>query len=95
MSPAIKYTLARIGLFAIIVAVLYPVGLDLFLTMMIALLVSLPLSYFLLRRWRNQMAERIETTMEQHRAQKEKLRAALSGEDADDEPEPAARSTRR
>ena len=95
MSPAIKYTFARVGLFAIVVAVLYPLGLDLFLTMMIALLISLPLSYFLLRRWRDQMAQRLETTVEQHRAQKEKLRAALSGEDSDDEPEPATRSTRR
>jgi ABC-type bacteriocin/lantibiotic exporter with double-glycine peptidase domain len=95
VSPAIKYTLARVGLFVVIVAVLYPLGLDLFLTMMIALLISLPLSYFLLRRWRDQMAQRLETTVEQHRAQKEKLRAALSGEDSDDEPEPAVRPTRR
>lgn len=89
MSPAIKYTLARVGMFVVIAAALYPLGLNLFLTMMIALLVSFPLSYFLLRRWRDQMAERIGATVEQHREQKEKLRAALSGEDSDDEPEPS------
>ncbi len=85
MSPAIKYTLGRVGLFAAIVLALLPFKLELFVTMMIALLVSMPLSYFLLRRWRDQMAERIDESRQQHRNQKEQLRAALSGDDTDND----------
>ncbi len=84
MSPAIKYTLGRIGLFAAIVLALLPFKLELFVTLMIALLVSMPLSYFLLRRWRDEMAERIDESRQQHRDQKERLRTALSGDESDD-----------
>ena len=81
MSPAIKYTLARIGMFVVVAAALLPLRLNLFLAMMIALLVTLPLSYFVLRRWRDQMAERIDESVRQRKDEKERLRAALSGDD--------------
>ncbi|GAA4200581.1 DUF4229 domain-containing protein [Actinocatenispora rupis] len=81
MSPAIKYTLGRVGLFVVIAAALLPFRLNLFLDLMIALLVSMPLSYFLLKRWREQMAEKIDDSMRKRKDEKKKLRAALSGDD--------------
>lgn len=83
MSPAVKYTLGRIGLFVVIGAVVYPFGLNLFVTLMIALVVSMPLSYFALRKWREQMAERIDGSVQRRKEEKQRLRAALSGDDED------------
>jgi len=80
----VKYTLGRIGLFVIIAAAVLPFRLNLFLTLMIALLVSMPLSYILLRRWREQMAERIDGSMQRRKEEKQRLRAALSGDDDTD-----------
>ncbi len=81
MSPAVKYTLARLGLFAAVVLVLLTFPIDLLVKLMIALLVSAIGSWFLLRRMREAMAVRIEESMERRRDEKEKLRTALSGED--------------
>lgn len=81
MSPAIKYTLGRVGLFVVIAAALLPLHLNLFLNLMIALLVSMPLSYFVLKRWREQMAEKIDDSLQKRKDEKRKLRAALSGDD--------------
>lgn len=89
MSPAIKYTFGRIGLFVVIVAALLPFKLNLFLSMMIALAVSMPLSYFLLRRWREPMAERIGESMAQRHEQKDRLRAALSDDAAGEDTQPS------
>ena len=81
MNPAIKYTLARLGLFAVVLLALLPVPfLDLLVKLMIAVLVSAVASWFLLRRMRDQVADRIEHTMERRREQREKLRTALAGE---------------
>lgn len=81
MSPAVKYTLGRLGLFAAVVAVLWPVPLDLFLKLAAALLVSAVLSWFLLRGWRDEMAVSLAEAAERRRAERAKLRAALAGED--------------
>jgi membrane protein implicated in regulation of membrane protease activity len=84
VSPAIKYTLGRVGLFVVIAAALLPLHLNLFLALMIALLASMLLSYFLLKRWRQQLSTDIATHLENRRAEKDRLRTALSGDDADD-----------
>ena len=82
MNPAIKYTLARLGLFVVALAVLLPIPvMDVLLKLMIAVLVSAVASWFLLRRMRDQVADRIEESMGRRRDEKEKLRAALAGED--------------
>ncbi|GLH94808.1 DUF4229 domain-containing protein [Phytohabitans aurantiacus] len=81
MSPAIKYTLGRIGLFVVILAVLWPLDLDIFVKIMIALLASAGLSFVLLRAWRDQMAGQMATAAERRKAEKERLRAALAGDD--------------
>lgn len=81
MSAAVKYTLARIGLFLVVVAALWPVGMNLFLKLMVALIFSAAASFFLLRSWRDQMAEEVAAAAERRRAEKERLRSALAGDD--------------
>lgn len=81
MNPAIKYTLGRIGLFVAVLAALWPLDLDLLIKLMIALLASAGFSFILLRGWRDQMANQMATAAERRKAEKERLRAALAGED--------------
>ena len=59
MSPAVKYTLGRLGLFVVVLALLLPVPLNFLVKAMIALLASAAFSYFLLAKWRNEMAEQL------------------------------------
>lgn len=94
MSAAVKYTLGRIGLFLVALAVLYPVPvLSPLVKMLVAVVVSAVLSLVLLRRWRDQFAEELAGRAERRKAEKEKLRAALAG---DDQPaaEPSAAGAR-
>ncbi|MGH3737152.1 MAG: DUF4229 domain-containing protein [Micromonosporaceae bacterium] len=86
MSAAVKYTLGRLVLFALVAVGLLPVGLDLLVTLMVALVVSMALSYVLLRRWREEFAEQIAQGARRRREQKDQLRAALAGEDEDPGP---------
>ncbi|MEJ3748387.1 DUF4229 domain-containing protein [Actinomycetes bacterium KLBMP 9797] len=81
MSPAVKYTLGRIGLFALVFAALWPVDLNVFVKLMIALIASAGFSFFLLRGWRDQMADQMASAAERRKAEKERLRAALAGDD--------------
>lgn len=81
MSPAVKYTLGRIGLFALVFAALWPVELDIFVKLMAALLASAGFSFFVLRGWRDQMANQMAAAAERRKAEKERLRAALTGDD--------------
>lgn len=81
MSPAVKYTLGRIGLFVAVLLALWPVALDIFLKLILALLFSAALSFFFLRGWRDEMAYQLAESAERRKAEKERLRAALAGED--------------
>lgn len=82
MAPSVKYTLARVGFFVVATALLWPVPIDLLLKLMIAIAVSFVASFFLLRRWRDEMVTQIDSTFRRRRDEKEKLRAALAGDDA-------------
>jgi len=88
MSPAVKYTLGRLGIFAVVFAATLPVPLveNIFVKAMVALLISAVLSFFLLRTWREQMNEQLAGVVEKRRAEKERLRSALAGEE--DQPRP-------
>lgn len=82
MSPAVKYTLGRLVLFlACLAATWFIPGLDLFIKLGIAVLASAALSWFLLRGLRDEMTAQVEQTLERRKADKERLRAALAGED--------------
>ncbi|MGC4756911.1 DUF4229 domain-containing protein [Micromonospora sp. 050-3] len=81
MSAALKYTLGRIGLFVAVLAGLWLVDMNVFLKLMLALVFSAALSFFLLRGWRDEMAAEIAEAAERRRTEKERLRSALAGED--------------
>jgi hypothetical protein len=81
MSPAVKYTLGRLGLFVLVFALVQPVPLNFLVKAMIALVASAGFSYFLLAKWRNEMAERLGSAAERRQAEKSRLRAALAGDE--------------
>ncbi len=81
VSAAAKYTLGRIGLFVVVMLALWPVDMDIFLKLILALLFSAAVSFFLLKGVRDQMAEEMAAAAERRRSEKERLRSALAGED--------------
>ena len=81
MSPALKYTLGRFGLFVVVFALLLPVPLNFLVKAMIALVASAAFSYFLLAKWREEMAEHLGSVAERRAAEKQRLRAALAGDE--------------
>jgi hypothetical protein len=81
VNASVKYTLGRIGLFLVVLAALLPVPVSLLVKLMIAVLVSALLAYFLLRGWRDEMAAGLAAGAQRRRAEKDRLRAALAGED--------------
>jgi len=81
MNPAIKYTLGRLVLFVLAFALLLPFPLNFLVKAMIALLVSAVLSYFLLADWRNQMGEQLAGAASRRAEEKQRLRAALAGDE--------------
>ena len=85
MSPAIKYTLGRIGLFVATALALWPVAMNIWIKLMLALIFSAALSFFLLRKWRDEMAGQMASAAQRRRTEKDRLRSALAG---DDQPPP-------
>jgi hypothetical protein len=86
----LKYALARLGLF---VAVAIPLvfvapSVNVLLKLMLAVIISAVLSLFLLRGLRDEVAKQMVTNRDRKVAEKERLRAALAGED-----EPTATGT--
>jgi hypothetical protein len=88
VNPILKYTLARLGLFVVVGGVLLALRLPIqpLLTLMIALLVSAVLSWVLLRKMRDQVAVAMADRALVRAEEKERLRSALAGEDADGTP---------
>jgi Protein of unknown function (DUF4229) len=81
MSPAYKYTLGRLALFAVFFAALTPIPLNILVRAMIALFASAGVGYFLLAKWRNEMAEVLGAAQARRQAEKSRLRAALAGDE--------------
>jgi hypothetical protein len=82
MGPAAKFTLGRLGIFLAVLVLLLPVPLNFLVKVMIALVVSAAFSYFLLAKWREEMAERLGAAQQRRQAERNRLRAALAGDDA-------------
>jgi hypothetical protein len=82
VPPALKYTLGRLGLFVVFFGLLLPLPLNILIKMMIALVLSAVASYFLLGRWRDEMSARLGDSAAQRRMEKERLRAALAGDES-------------
>jgi hypothetical protein len=84
VTPGLKYTLARFGVFVactVPAALLLPHSLDLLVRIFIGAVLSAVVSLLVLSKWRNQMADQISTGLQQRREEKDRLRAALAGED--------------
>lgn len=82
MKPAVKYTLGRLGLFILVYLALVPVPLNVLVKLMVALLASAGFSMILLRKWRDEMASQLEQVATRRSAEKQRLRAALAGDEA-------------
>ena len=92
MSPAVKYTLGRLGLFVAVALALWPVNIDIFLKLILALVFSAALSFFLLRGWRDEMAQQLAEATDRRRAERQRLRAALAGEDEPAKAQPSGKT---
>jgi Flp pilus assembly protein TadB len=76
----LTYSVARLAVFAVVATVLYFVGLRSFLLVAVALLISLPLSYFALRRQREALAAAVEHRVEGRRQRRTEIRDQLRGD---------------
>jgi len=83
IPPMVKYTLARVGIFVVLTLVLMPLLHNLLLAMVISAVVTAVVALVVLKKWRNEVAATLETSINARRAEKEKLRAALAGDDRD------------
>lgn len=81
LHPGFLYTTARLMVFAACVLVLFLIGFRSWMLVFGSLLLSAPLSFFLLRKQREAFAQRVEGRMSKRQTEKAKLRAALAGED--------------
>lgn len=83
MSPIVKYSLARLGLFVIVAAaaLAVPVDISITLKLMIAVLVSAALAFFLLKGLREQASVQAVGAAQRRTEKRERLRAALNGDD--------------
>jgi hypothetical protein len=75
--PGVIYTLGRLGCAFLTGAILYSLGLRSFLLLITALLLSAPISFFLLRAPRQAFAERVEQKMTASRERRERIQAVM------------------
>jgi hypothetical protein len=73
------YTVGRLGIAAALVLILWWVGLDYWSSLLFGLLLSMPVSYLLLRPSRERLNEGLSARLAARRAAKEDLRTRLSG----------------
>jgi hypothetical protein len=74
------YTLARVGLFVALCAVLIIAHVPLLVAPVIAIVVALPLSMLLFRSWSQRVSAGLAVRSAQRRATRDELRARLRGE---------------
>lgn len=75
------YTILRFLIFGILFGLLWLVGVPVFLAAVLALVLSVPLSYYLLARPRAALAETVEARLMARRARGEELNSRLKGDD--------------
>lgn len=81
MKPILVYTAGRLVVFGVLVLLLWSLGLGGFVLLLVALGLSLPLSYLFLSRQRAALSDEIERRLAERRARRESFRARLRGED--------------
>jgi membrane protein implicated in regulation of membrane protease activity len=77
------YTLARLGLVAVVAALLLLAGVPLIIAVLVALIVALPLSMVLFRGLRGRLDEALAAARERRARERAALRARLRGDDGD------------
>ncbi len=75
------YTLLRFAMFGVIFGLLLLFGLNGFIAAVVAVVLSIPLSYVLLSKPRAALAQNIEQRVNNRRVLNEDLNAKLNGED--------------
>jgi hypothetical protein len=75
----VMYTVGRLGIFALLTLLLWWAGLDFFTGLLFGLLLSMPVSYLVLRLARERLSEALAARSLARRAAKEDLRSRLSG----------------
>jgi hypothetical protein len=85
VNPMLKYTLGRLGIFVAcgLPAMFLLTSLDPLVRLMIALVVSAGISYFALRRWRDEVSQRLADNARRRTDERERLRGALAGDGPD------------
>jgi Zn-dependent protease with chaperone function len=81
VKSAALYTAARVLIFVVLAGLGWLAGLRGFLLVLVALVVSVPLSYFFLARQREAFAADLERRVNDRRARREDLRSQLRGDD--------------
>ena len=76
----VLHTIGRLGIFALVTLVLWMAGLDFFSGALFGLLLSMPIAYLALRPSRERLSEALVARSLARRAEKEQLRARLSGD---------------
>jgi hypothetical protein len=76
------YTVGRLGIATLLTLVLWMAGLDFWSGLLLGLLLSMPVSYFLLRRSRERVTEGLAARSIARKRAKEELRDRLSGSGA-------------
>lgn len=76
------YTAARLGLVAVVGALLVLAWVPLLVSVLLALVVALPLSLLLLRSLRTRVTAGLRVAGERRRAERDRLRAQLRGDSA-------------
>jgi ABC-type bacteriocin/lantibiotic exporter with double-glycine peptidase domain len=75
------YSLLRIGMFLVLWGLLWVARVPVFLAAVIALVLSIPLSFVLLRKPRERLAQNLERRIQSRLSKSENLDAKLSGDD--------------
>lgn len=83
------YTLARLGLLAVIAVLLLLAGVPLVIALLVALIVALPLSMVLFRGLRGRLDAALAAAGERRAREREALRAKLRGDDPVARPRPS------
>lgn len=83
----VLYTLARVGLFVVLCAILIIAHVPVLVAPVIAIVVALPLSMVLLRSWSQRVSAGLAARTAARKATRDDLRSRLRGEFAAEEPE--------
>jgi len=85
IHPALTYTAGRTALMAAVAAALFAVGFRSWALVLLAIVISMPLSWFVLRRQREQLAERAAVHQQRRQQERAALRAVLDEQNLDEQ----------